>query len=96
MNPPSEADLANQQAQAAHTEKVRAAALSGEPLRIEGPEPMVGGYPLGSPHGIGLTLYDPKKPWLFPFEMTSILLLIAVIGSVVLARRSYGAEANKS
>lgn len=95
MNPPSEADLANQQAQAAQIEKVRAAALSGEPLRMEGPEPMVGGYPLGSPHGIGLTLYDPKKPWLFPFEMTSILLLIAVIGSVVLARRSYGAEENK-
>ena len=96
MNPPSEADLANQQAQAAHVEKIRAAVLSGEPRRMEGPEPMVGGYPLGSPHGIGLTLYDPKKPWLFPFEMTSILLLIAVIGSVVLARRSYGEEANKS
>ncbi|WP_309722495.1 NADH-quinone oxidoreductase subunit J [Armatimonas sp.] len=59
-------------------------------------EPMVGLDTLGSPQGIGKTLYDPKKPWLFPFEVTSILLLIAVIGSVVLARRSYGEEASKS
>lgn len=72
------------------------AVTKGTPAIALPAEPMVGGYPLGSPHGIGLTLYDPKKPWLFPFEMTSILLLIAVIGSVVLARRSYGEEANKS
>ena len=26
-------------------------------------------------------------PWLFPFEITSILLLVAVLGSVVLAKR---------
>ena len=63
------------------------------PLRAE---PMVDGYPLGSPQGIGKTLYNPKLPWLFPFELTSILLLIAVIGSVVLARRAYGEEATKS
>ena len=66
------------------------------PLLMDAPEPMVGKDTLGSPQGIGKTLYDPKKPWLFPFEMTSILLLIAVIGSVVLARRSYGEEASKS
>jgi NADH-quinone oxidoreductase subunit J len=63
------------------------------PLRAE---PSVDGYPLGSPQGIGKTLYNPKLPWLFPFELTSILLLIAVIGSVVLARRAYGEEATKS
>ncbi|MBB6053716.1 NADH-quinone oxidoreductase subunit J family protein [Armatimonas rosea] len=63
------------------------------PLRAE---PTVDGYPLGSPQGIGKTLYNPKLPWLFPFELTSILLLIAVIGSVVLARRAYGEEATKS
>ena len=96
MNPLSEADLANQRARLARLEKLREDALSGEPLRMGGAEPMVGEYPLGSPHGIGLTLYDPKKPWLFPFEMTSILLLIAVVGSVVLARRSDGEETTKS
>ena len=41
----------------------------------------------GTAEGVGRTLYDPAAPWLFPFEMTSILLLIAVIGSVVLAKR---------
>lgn len=66
------------------------------PLMMDAPEPMVGKDTLGSPQGIGKTLYDPKKPWLFPFEITSILLLIAVIGSVVLARRSYGEEVSKS
>lgn len=37
--------------------------------------------------GIGQVLYDPEQPWLFAFEITSVLLLIAVIGSVVLALR---------
>jgi NADH-quinone oxidoreductase subunit J len=59
-------------------------------------EPLVGEHALGTPHGIGKTLYSPKLPWLFPFELTSILLLIAVIGSVVLARRAYGEEVSKS
>jgi NADH-quinone oxidoreductase subunit J len=52
------------------------------------PEPMVGSHPLGTVEGIGKTLYDPTQPWLFPFEVTSILLLVAAIGSVVLARRA--------
>lgn len=38
-------------------------------------------------NGIGQNLFDPKQPWLFPFEVTSILLLIAVIGAVILAKR---------
>jgi NADH-quinone oxidoreductase subunit J len=42
---------------------------------------------LGKVDTIGRNLYDPAQPWLFPFEVTSILLLVAVIGSVVLAKR---------
>ena len=40
----------------------------------------------GSPVEIGKMLYST---WLFPFEVTSILLLIAVIGAVVLAKRKF-------
>lgn len=46
------------------------------------------GIAMGTTQGIGKELYSPSLPWLFPFEITSVLLLIAVIGSVVLARRS--------
>lgn len=47
---------------------------------------------MGTVEGVGRTLYDPAQPWLFPFEMTSILLLIAVVGSVVLAKRRLPGE----
>jgi len=40
----------------------------------------------GSPAEIGRVLYST---WLFPFEVTSILLLIAVVGAVVLAKRKF-------
>ncbi len=40
----------------------------------------------GSPGEIGRILYST---WLFPFEVTSILLLVAVIGAVVLAKRKF-------
>lgn len=40
----------------------------------------------GSPAAIGRILYTT---WLYPFEITSILLLIAVIGAVVLSRRKF-------
>ena len=40
----------------------------------------------GSPAEVGRILYST---WLFPFEVTSILLLIAVIGAVVLAKRKF-------
>lgn len=43
---------------------------------------------VGSVSGVGKELYSPVRPWLFPFELTSVLLLVAVIGAVVLARRS--------
>ncbi|GAB4455337.1 MAG: hypothetical protein OHK0029_11290 [Armatimonadaceae bacterium] len=47
---------------------------------------------MGTVAGVGLTLYNPALPWLFPFELTSVLLLIAVIGSVVLAKRRLPGE----
>jgi len=46
----------------------------------------------GTVRGIGLNLYDPRQPWLFPFEATSILLLVAVLGSVVLSKRRMPGE----
>jgi NADH-quinone oxidoreductase subunit J len=47
---------------------------------------------MGTPEGIGRTLYNPNLPWLLPFEVTSILLLVATVGSVVLAKRSNAEE----
>jgi len=44
------------------------------------------GPTFGSPAEIGRILYTT---WVFPFEVTSILLLIAVIGAVVLAKRKF-------
>lgn len=46
----------------------------------------------GTVAGVGKSLYNPKLPYLFAFEVTSILLLIATIGSVVLAQRKTPAE----
>lgn len=42
---------------------------------------------MGTVSAIGQSLYSPNLPWLFPFEITSILLLVAVIGAIVLAKR---------
>lgn len=36
---------------------------------------------------IGRTLFDPSNPWLFPFEVVSILLLVAAVGAVMLAKK---------
>ena len=41
----------------------------------------------GTVNAIGKTIFDPSKPWLFPFEATSILLLIGVVGAITLAKR---------
>ena len=41
----------------------------------------------GSAHSIGYALYDPELPWLAGFEILSLLLLTAVVGAVVLAKR---------
>ena len=43
--------------------------------------------PLGTVQGIGANLFDPAQPWLFPFEITSILLLVAIIGAIIMAKR---------
>lgn len=58
---------------------------SGEPPALPGPAPLPEGF--GSPASIGRVLYTV---WLFPFEVTSILLLVAVVGAVVLAKRKFG------
>jgi NADH-quinone oxidoreductase subunit J len=58
---------------------------SGEPSALPGPAPLPEGF--GSPASIGRVLYTV---WLFPFEVTSILLLVAVVGAVVLAKRKFG------
>ncbi|HET9251655.1 MAG TPA: NADH-quinone oxidoreductase subunit J [Candidatus Eisenbacteria bacterium] len=60
-------------------------APSGEPPDLAGSAPLPEGF--GSPASIGRVLYTV---WLFPFEITSILLLVAVIGAVVLAKRKFG------
>ena len=54
---------------------------------IPNPSPALRNDEIGTVESIGAKLFDPRLPWLFPFEVTSILLLIAVIGSVVLAKR---------
>jgi NADH-quinone oxidoreductase subunit J len=43
--------------------------------------------PLGRVEGIGQNLFDPQQPWLLPFEITSILLLVAIIGAIIMAKR---------
>ena len=40
----------------------------------------------GSPAGLGMLLYTT---WLYPFEIVSLLLLVAVVGAVVLAKRKF-------
>jgi NADH-quinone oxidoreductase subunit J len=41
----------------------------------------------GTPEKVGLALFSPSLPWLFPFEVTSFLLLIGVVGAIILAKR---------
>jgi NADH-quinone oxidoreductase subunit J len=42
---------------------------------------------LGTVQAIGASLYDPAQSWLFPFEITSILLLVAIVGAIIMAKR---------
>lgn len=42
---------------------------------------------LGTVESVGLSLFSQKLPWLFPFEVTSILLMVAIVGAIVLAKR---------
>ncbi len=39
---------------------------------------------MGSVHSVGITLY---KSYIFPFEVASILLLVAIVGAVAITRR---------
>jgi NADH-quinone oxidoreductase subunit J len=43
-----------------------------------------GAFTHGTPHDVGNALF---KSYLLPFEVTSILILIAILGAVVLARK---------
>lgn len=40
--------------------------------------------PFGSPQAVGLTLFTD---YLYPFEIVSVLLLIGIVGSILLAKR---------
>jgi len=66
-------------------------AHSGAPTPLEtdvalGPASIVGnGPPLGSLRAVGIALFGP---FALPFEMASLVLLAAIVGAVVLARRS--------
>ena len=42
---------------------------------------------IGTVETIGYHLFSPSQPWLFPFEATSILLLVAVVGAIIMAKR---------
>jgi NADH-quinone oxidoreductase subunit J len=41
----------------------------------------------GTPLKVGEALFAPNQPWLFPFEVTSFLLLVGVVGAIILAKR---------
>jgi len=50
-----------------------------------------GSFTGGGPRGIGELLFSK---YLLPFEVTSVLILVALLGAVVLAGRSAGKEGN--
>ncbi len=54
------------------------------PIAIGGPTVMNGSDVFGNPQAIGHLLF---RNFLLPFEVTSVLILIAIMGAVVLARR---------
>jgi NADH-quinone oxidoreductase subunit J len=43
-----------------------------------------GGFPGGGPRDVGIPLFTR---YLLPFEVTSVLILIAIVGAIVLARK---------
>jgi NADH-quinone oxidoreductase subunit J len=43
-----------------------------------------GGFQVGGPKEIGTALFTT---YLLPFEVTSVLILIAILGAIVLARK---------
>ncbi len=44
-------------------------------------------YQLGTVENVGKALFSPDLPWTFPFEVTSILLLVAIVGAIIMAKR---------
>ena len=57
---------------------------SFDKVAIGGPTVMNGTESFGNPQAVGHVLF---RQFLLPFEITSILILIAIMGAVVLARR---------
>ena len=53
-------------------------------ISIGGPQIMSGTESFGNPRAVAQLLF---RDYLLPFEVTSILILIAILGAVVLARR---------
>ena len=53
-------------------------------IAIGGPEVANGTQSFGAPQAVGHLLF---RQFLLPFEVTSVLILIAIMGAVVLARR---------
>ena len=53
-------------------------------IAIGGPQIMNGSEVFGNPQAVGRLLFSK---FLLPFEVTSVLILIAIMGAVVLARR---------
>ena len=53
-------------------------------IGIGGPTVLNGTESFGNPQAVGHLLF---RDYLLPFEVTSILILIAIMGAVVLARR---------
>ncbi len=53
-------------------------------ITIGGPQIMSGTESFGNPRSVAQLLF---RDYLLPFEVTSILILIAILGAVVLARR---------
>jgi NADH-quinone oxidoreductase subunit J len=53
-------------------------------VSIGGPSVMNGSQGFGNPQAVGSLLF---RNFLLPFEVTSVLILIAIMGAVVLARR---------
>ena len=53
-------------------------------ITIGGPQGLSGTEAFGNPHAVARLLF---RDFLLPFEVTSVLILIAILGAVVLARR---------
>ena len=53
-------------------------------IAIGGPQTLKGTEGFGNPQAVARLLF---RDFLLPFEVTSILVLIAILGAVVLARR---------